>query len=54
MSDGAWTPHNLYTLKKILIRSATRHFSELAPSILDEAGKAGRADDMTVITLKVL
>lgn len=54
MSDGAWTPLNLYALKKVLIRSATRHFSELASSILEEAGKAGRADDMTVIALKVL
>lgn len=54
MSDGAWTPLNLYTLKKVLSRSATRHFSELASSIIEEAGKAGRADDMTVIALKVL
>ena len=54
MSDGAWTPLNLYALKKVLTRSATRHFSELSSSILEEAGKAGRADDMTVITLKVI
>jgi serine/threonine protein phosphatase PrpC len=54
MSDGAWTPLNLYLLKKIVARSATRHFSELASDILQEAGKAGRADDMTVITLKVI
>lgn len=54
MSDGAWTPLNLYALKKVLTRSATRHFSELASSILEEAGKAGRADDMTAITLKVI
>lgn len=54
MSDGAWTPLSLYVLKKILANSATRHFSELAPAILDEAGKAGRVDDMTVIALKIL
>jgi serine/threonine protein phosphatase PrpC len=54
MSDGAWTPLNLYALKKVITRSATRHFSELASSILEDAGKAGRADDMTVVTLKVI
>ena len=54
MSDGAWTPLSLYVLKKVLTRSATRHFSELAPSILEEAGKAGRVDDMTVIAIKIL
>lgn len=53
MSDGAWTPLNLYSLKKVVIRSATGHFSELASNILEAAGKAGRADDMTVIALKV-
>ncbi len=53
MSDGAWTPLSLYTLKKVLVRAATRHFSELAPALLEEAGKAGRVDDMTVIALKV-
>lgn len=54
MSDGAWTPLNLYALKKVVAKSATKHFSELPPSILDEAGKSGRADDMTVVALKVL
>lgn len=54
MSDGAWTPLNLYALKKVVTRSATGHFSELASNILEAAGKAGRIDDMTVLALKVL
>ncbi len=52
MSDGAWTPLNLYRLKKLLNQAAFGHLSELPPAILDEAGKNGRRDDMTVIAMK--
>jgi len=52
MSDGAWTPLNISHLKKVVNKSLFGHLSELPPAILDEAGKNGRADDMTVIAIK--
>lgn len=53
MSDGAWTPLNLAALQRLWARSLGRHFTEFPSMILDESGKAGRADDMTVIAVKV-
>ena len=53
MSDGAWTPLNLFMMKRVISTSATQHFSELPSNVLAEAGKAGRADDMTVVALKI-
>lgn len=52
MSDGAWTPLNVSQLKKVVNKSLFGHLSELPPAMLDEAGKNGRADDMTVIAIK--
>jgi serine/threonine protein phosphatase PrpC len=52
MSDGAWTPLNISDLKKVINKSLFGHLSELPPAILGEAGKNGRADDMTVIAMK--
>jgi hypothetical protein len=52
MSDGAWTPLNISHLKKVLNKTLFSHLSEIPPAILDEAGKNGRADDMTVIAIK--
>jgi len=53
MSDGAWTPLNLKKLGVLRAKALGRHFSEFPEIILDEAGKAGRADDMTVVAVKV-
>jgi serine/threonine protein phosphatase PrpC len=54
MSDGAWTPlGGLYDLKMNVLRAANKHFSEAPESLLSVAGRAGRADDMTVVGLKI-
>ena len=53
MSDGAWTPLNLPKLRNLWSRSLSLHFSEFPAKILNEAGRSGRADDMTVVALKV-
>ena len=53
MSDGAWTPLNLRKLSQAKLRAASRHFSEFPGILLDEAGKSGRADDMTVVAIRV-
>ena len=52
MSDGAWTPLNLLKLERLWGKSASIHFSDFPGLILDEAGKMGRADDMTVVAMK--
>lgn len=51
-SDGAWTPLGLPTLRKVWGRASTLHFSEFPALLLDEAGKKGCADDMTVIVMR--
>ena len=51
-SDGAWTPLGLPTLRRAWGRASTQHFSEFPASLLDEAGKKGCADDMTVIVMR--
>lgn len=53
MSDGAWTPLKVSKLEALRAKVLSRHFSEFPAMILDEAGKKGRADDMTVIAIKV-
>ncbi len=52
MSDGAWTPLNLSKLQRLWGRSLSLHFSEFPALILDEAGRSGRADDMTVVAMR--
>ncbi|BDU68726.1 hypothetical protein GETHOR_08270 [Geothrix oryzae] len=53
MSDGAWTPLNLARLRAIRSKSPSRHISEFPLMLLDEAGRSGRADDMTVVALAI-
>jgi hypothetical protein len=53
LTDGAWTPLGLYGLKKAVQSMVGRHFSEVPAAILEAAGKLGRLDDMTVITVRV-
>ena len=52
LSDGAWTPLNLFTVKRLWGRVSSVHFSEFPALLLDEAGKFGRADDMTVVAMR--
>jgi hypothetical protein len=54
LSDGAWTPLTLYLLQKAVMAAALRHFSEVPQSILDAAGRTGRADDMTAVALRLM
>ena len=54
MSDGAWTPLNLTKMKALRAKALSRHFSEFPAIFLDEAGKNGRADDMTAVAIRVL
>ena len=51
MSDGAWTPLGLNKLKMFRSRALCHHFSDLPNMILEEAGKHGRSDDMTVVAI---
>ena len=53
MSDGAWTPLNLPKIQALRAKAIHSHPSEFPGLILDEAGKHGRADDMTVVLVKV-
>jgi hypothetical protein len=53
LSDGAWTPLNLYTLQKTAVSAAVKHFSEVPAAILDAAGKMRRADDMTALAMRL-
>jgi len=53
LTDGAWTPLNLYLLQKTVVSAAARHFSEVPQAILQAAGRTGRADDMTAVALRI-
>jgi serine/threonine protein phosphatase PrpC len=53
MSDGAWTPLNLSKIQMLRAKAHHHHFSEFPAKILEEAGKNGRADDMTVIAILI-
>jgi serine/threonine protein phosphatase PrpC len=53
LSDGAWTPLNLHTLQKTVVTAAVKHFSEVPSEILDAAGRAGRADDMSAVAMRL-
>ena len=52
LTDGAWTPLSPYLLKKAVLGVAG-HFSDVAMTVLDAAGRTGRADDMTAIAVRV-
>lgn len=54
MSDGARTPLGSdYMLHRTIVRELPKHFSEVPLGILEAAGHAGRADDMTVVALRL-
>jgi serine/threonine protein phosphatase PrpC len=54
LSDGAWTPLGPYLLKKTVMGTRARHFSEVPQAVLDAAGRTGRMDDMTAIAVRVV
>jgi serine/threonine protein phosphatase PrpC len=54
LTDGAWTPLGLPLLKRAVLSSVGKHFSELPQAILDAAGRTGRADDMTALVARVV
>lgn len=54
LSDGAWTPLGPYLLTKAVLGTMGRHFSEVPAAILDAAGRTGRADDMTVVAVRLV
>jgi serine/threonine protein phosphatase PrpC len=54
MSDGAWTPLQPPAMQRIVMGLTTRHLSDVPPALLDVAGAKGRADDMTVVAMRVV
>ncbi|MFI5094766.1 MAG: PP2C family protein-serine/threonine phosphatase [Candidatus Acidiferrales bacterium] len=54
LSDGAWTPLNLYLLQKTVVSATVKHFSEVPAAVLDAAGRTGRTDDMTAVALRIV
>lgn len=54
MSDGAWTPLQPTAIQRVVMGLTMRHLSDVPPALLDLAGAKGRADDMTVVAMRVL
>jgi serine/threonine protein phosphatase PrpC len=54
LTDGAWTPlgPGTYRLGRLVMQAALRHLSDVPGAILDEAARAGRADDMTAVVVR--
>ncbi len=52
LSDGAWTPLGPFLLKKAVMSAVARHLSDVPEAILEAAGRAGWADDMTAIAAR--
>jgi serine/threonine protein phosphatase PrpC len=53
MSDGAWSPLGLSAIHRVVVCGTLRHFADLPPDVLEAAARKGRADDMTVIAMRV-
>jgi serine/threonine protein phosphatase PrpC len=53
-SDGAWTPLGTAPLERAVRSMVTRPFADLPSAVLDEASRRGRADDMTVVALRLM
>ena len=54
VSDGAWTPLGTPGLERAVRGMLTRPFADLPAAVLDAASRRGRADDMTVVALRLL
>lgn len=53
-SDGAWTPLGTHGLERAVRSSFAGAFAEVPTAVLDAAGRRGRADDMTVVALRLM
>ena len=53
MSDGAWTPLPLTIVHRTVMAARMQDFADLPVTLIDLAGKHGRADDMTVVALRL-
>ncbi|HTV01087.1 MAG TPA: PP2C family serine/threonine-protein phosphatase [Luteitalea sp.] len=53
MSDGAWTAIPISALHRLVMAARLQHLADLPATLLDAAGRQGRADDMTVVALRV-
>ena len=53
LSDGAWTPLSLFQLNRAVASVALTSFAEVPQAVVDAASRTGRADDMTVVALRV-
>lgn len=53
LSDGSWTPFSLSRLQGVVAKVALAPLAELPEAILREASRAGRADDMTVVGVRL-
>jgi serine/threonine protein phosphatase PrpC len=54
MSDGAWTPLQPHAIQRVVMGLTTRHLSDVPSALLDLAGAKGRADDMSVVAMRVV
>ncbi|MEO5822444.1 MAG: SpoIIE family protein phosphatase [Vicinamibacteraceae bacterium] len=54
MSDGAWTPLQPPAIQRLVMGLTTRHLSDVPGALLDMAGAKGRADDMTVVAMRIV
>jgi serine/threonine protein phosphatase PrpC len=52
LSDGAWTPLSRNRLRETVARSILGPLSDVPDAIVSEAGRAGVADDMTVVAAR--
>jgi serine/threonine protein phosphatase PrpC len=53
-SDGAWTVLGTPGLERAARSMVMRPFADLPSAVLDEASRRGRADDMTVVALRLM
>jgi serine/threonine protein phosphatase PrpC len=53
-SDGAWTALGTPGLERAVRAMVMRPFADLPSAVLDEASRRGRADDMTVVALRLM
>jgi serine/threonine protein phosphatase PrpC len=54
VSDGAWTPLGTAGIDRAVRRVVAGVFADLPAAVLDEAARRGRADDMTVVALRLM
>lgn len=53
MSDGAWTPLPLPVIHRLVMAARLQAFADLPSTLLDAASRRGRADDMTVVAMRL-